>query len=77
MQRLNVIYCDELCPRHNIQRPKVIALYSWVSGGALSPPAGPGQSAGGGEVPRSSEKSVSYSTKKRPKTLVWCIFECL
>ena len=37
------------------------------SGGAVSPQAGPGQSAGGGEAPGSSEKFAFYNTKKRPK----------
>ena len=41
--------------------------------GAVSPLAGPGQSAGGGEVPGSSEKFAFYSTKKRSKTLERCI----
>ena len=45
------------------------------SGGAVSPLAGPGQSAGGGEEPGSSEKFAFYSTKKRSKnTCVQCIF---
>ena len=35
-------------------------------GGAVSPLAGPGQSAGGGEASGSSEKFAFYSTKKRP-----------
>ena len=55
--------CDLLCRIV----PKVIALYTWGSGGSVSPLAGPGQSAGGGEVPGSSEKFAFYSTKKRPK----------
>ena len=40
-----------------MQCPTVIAPCSWGSGGALSPPAGPGQSPAGGpggEVPGSS-----------------------
>ena len=37
------------------------------SGGAVSPLTGPGQSAGGGEAPGSSEKFAFYITKKRPK----------
>ena len=58
-----------------MQWPKVIALYSWESGGAVSPLVGPGQSAGGGKAPGSSEKFTLYSTKKRPeKTLVWYVF---
>ena len=43
-------------------------------GGAVSPLAGPGQSAGGGEASASSEKFAFYSTKKGQKTLVWYIF---
>ena len=39
-------------------------------GGAVSSRTGPGQSAGGGEAPGSSEKFAFYNTKKRPKTLV-------
>ena len=31
-----------------MQWPSVIAYFSWVSGGAVSPSAGPGQSPGGG-----------------------------
>ena len=57
-----------------MQGPKVIALYSWGSRGAVSPPAGSGQSAGEGEVPGSSEQFAFYSTKKRSKTRVWYIF---
>ena len=41
------------------------APYSWGFGGAVSPLAGPGQSAGGGEAPKSSEKFAFYSTKKK------------
>ena len=37
-------------------------------GGAVSPLAGLGQSAGGGDTPGSSEKIALYSTKRRPKT---------
>ena len=47
------------------------------SGGCCNPLAGPGQIAGGGEATGSSEKFAFYSTKKRPKTLVWCIFSVL
>ena len=36
-------------------------------GGAVSPLASPGQRAGGGEAPGSSEKFAFYSTKTRPK----------
>ena len=43
-------------------------------GGAVSPLADPGKSAGGGEAPGSSEETAFYSTKKRPKTLVWYVF---
>ena len=45
--------------------------YSCGSGGAVSPPAGPGQSPGGGpggKVPRSSEDPAFCNTKKRSKT---------
>ena len=41
------------------------------SGGAVSPPAGPGQSPGGGpegEAPGSSESPAFYSTKQRTKS---------
>ena len=41
-----------------------IQLEAW---GAVSPLADPGQSAGGGEAPGSSEKFAFYNTKKRPK----------
>ena len=36
--------------------------------------AGPGQSAGGGEAPGSSEKFAFYSIKRGQNTFVWCIF---
>ena len=44
--------------------------YSLGSGGALSPPTGPGQRLGGGpggEGPGSSEYTSFYSTKNEPK----------
>ena len=44
--------------------------YSWGSGGAVSPPAGPGQRPGGCpgvEAPESSEDTSFYSTKNGPK----------
>ena len=64
MQRLNVIYCAEgtIC---NDRRSLVYAAGGL--GGAVSPLAGPGQSAGGGEALGSSEKFAFYSTKKRAK----------
>ena len=74
MQWLNVIYCAELCQEHNVQWPLVNALYSWGSGGAVSPLASPGQSAGGREAPGSSEKFAFYSTKKRPNNTYVVLF---
>ena len=55
-----MIYCAKLC--------QWSLLYT--AGGlgvAVSSLAGPGQSAGGGEAPGSSEKFAFYSTKKRPE----------
>ena len=45
--------------------------------GAVSCLAGPGQSAGGGEAPGSSEKFVFYTTKKSPKCTGGAFFQCL
>ena len=52
-----------------------IASSSWGSRGAVSPPAGPGQSPGGGpggKAPGSSSIPAVHSTKKvPPKPLSW------
>ena len=62
--------CDLLCrtvPKAQYAVTKghcSIQLGVW---GAVSPLGRPGQSAGGGEAPGSSEKFAFYSTKRRPK----------
>ena len=66
--------------RHDLQLPKVIAAYSWGSGGAVSPSAGRGQSPGGGpgdEGPGSTEDLAFYNIKNRLKNHLCCAFFCV
>ena len=54
-----------------------IQLEVWGEEGAVNLPADLGQSPGGGQgckAPKNYENSAFCSTKKRPKTLVWCVF---
>ena len=56
---------------------KVIAAYSWGSGDAVSSPASPGQSLGGGpggEGPGSTEDLAFYNIKNRLKNHLCCAF---
>ena len=56
-----------LCQRRNMLWPTVITTYSWRSGGAVSPPTGPGQGPGRGpegEAPGSSEAPAFYRIRK-------------
>ena len=70
MQLMNVNPLCRIVPKAQYAITKghcSIQLGVWGEGGAVSSPAGPGQSTGGGEAHGSSEKFAFYSTKKRPK----------
>ena len=54
-------------PKAQYAMTKGLCSIQLGSGGVVSPLAGPGQSAGGGEDSGSSEKFAFYSIKKRPK----------
>ena len=70
-----------MCRRHDLQWPKVIAAYSWGSGGALISPVGPEQSPGGGSGGKGSGRTEDLAfyniQKKAEKSLVLCIFLCI
>ena len=56
------------CAEGTIRNDQRSLLYTAGGlGGAVSPLAGPGQSAGGGQAAGSSENFAFYSIKKRPK----------
>ena len=65
-------------PAQNLTDFRVLKISAGDMGGAVSPPAGPGQNSGGGprgEAPRSSEDRTIFNTQKEAKnSLSWCIF---
>ena len=66
-------------PAKNLTDFRVLKISAGGMGGAVSPPAGPGQSSGGGprgEAPGSSEDRTISTLKKRPKIHFHGAFFC-
>ena len=70
---LNNIFLFDWLFKWTLRRVHSLLVYSWVSGGAISPQVGPGQSAGGdwGRCPQNSFSAYAYKTEGNEHIKKW------